>query len=166
MFRSLFIQFRVLNVVRSSCRPILTCGLRATPGPRPFVTRFAKLFDNLLLVTKSSYIYPVSSKRFKRILKFRVFCDVAPYSHVKVDRRFRGAYCFHHQGDEELRTALFMAPMMEAVLASESRSTSTWLHGATSQKTLNFGLKINRDYHLVVAVCTSATQPFDLKTLP
>jgi hypothetical protein len=31
-------------------------------------------------------------------LKFTVFCDVAPYSHVEVDRRFRGAYCVHHQG--------------------------------------------------------------------
>jgi hypothetical protein len=25
--------------------------------------------------------------------------DVAPCSHVEVDRRFRGAYCLHHQGD-------------------------------------------------------------------
>jgi hypothetical protein len=33
-------------------------------------------------------------------VKFRVFWDVAPCSHVEVDRRFRGAYCFHHQGDE------------------------------------------------------------------
>jgi hypothetical protein len=33
-------------------------------------------------------------------LKFRVFWDVAPYSHVEVDRHFRGAYCLHHQGDE------------------------------------------------------------------
>jgi hypothetical protein len=28
--------------------------------------------------------------------KFRVFLDVAPRSHVEVDRRFRGAYCLHH----------------------------------------------------------------------
>jgi hypothetical protein len=33
-------------------------------------------------------------------LKFRVFFDVAPCSHVEVDRRFRGAYCLHHQGDD------------------------------------------------------------------
>jgi hypothetical protein len=25
--------------------------------------------------------------------------DVAPCSHVEVDRRFRGAYCLHHQGN-------------------------------------------------------------------
>jgi hypothetical protein len=43
-----------------------------------------------------------------------VFWDVAPCSHVEVDRRFRGAYCLHHQGD------------------------SSRLHDATSQKTLNF----------------------------
>jgi hypothetical protein len=32
-------------------------------------------------------------------MKFRVFWDVVPCSHVEVDRRFRGAYCFHHHGD-------------------------------------------------------------------
>jgi hypothetical protein len=32
-------------------------------------------------------------------MKFRVFWDVAPCSHVEVYRRFRGAYCLHHQGD-------------------------------------------------------------------
>jgi hypothetical protein len=30
----------------------------------------------------------------------RVFWDVAPCSHTEVDRRYRGAYCLHHQGDE------------------------------------------------------------------
>jgi hypothetical protein len=29
-----------------------------------------------------------------------VFWDVAPYSPVEDDRRFRGAYCLHHQGDD------------------------------------------------------------------
>jgi len=43
-------------------------------------------------------------------MKFRVFWDVAPCSHVEVDRRFRGAYCLHHQG----------ALMMEAVRTSET----------------------------------------------
>jgi len=32
--------------------------------------------------------------------KFRVFWDVAPRSHVEVDRCFRGVYCLHHQGDD------------------------------------------------------------------
>jgi hypothetical protein len=31
-------------------------------------------------------------------MKFRLFWGVLPCSQVDVDRRFRGAYCFHHQG--------------------------------------------------------------------
>jgi hypothetical protein len=30
-------------------------------------------------------------------MKFRVLWDVAPCSHVEVDRHFRGAYCLYHQ---------------------------------------------------------------------
>jgi hypothetical protein len=33
-------------------------------------------------------------------VKLGVFWDVAPCSQVDVDRRFRGAYCLHHQGDD------------------------------------------------------------------
>jgi hypothetical protein len=32
-------------------------------------------------------------------IKFTVFRDVPPCSHIQVDRRFRGAYCLHHQGN-------------------------------------------------------------------
>jgi hypothetical protein len=32
--------------------------------------------------------------------KMAAFCAAAPCSLVEVDRRFRGAYCLHHQGDE------------------------------------------------------------------
>jgi hypothetical protein len=38
--------------------------------------------------------------KYVNILKMRVFWDVVPCSHVGVDRRFRGAYCLHHQGPE------------------------------------------------------------------
>jgi hypothetical protein len=31
-------------------------------------------------------------------MKIIDFCDFEPRSLVVVDRRFRGAYCFHHQG--------------------------------------------------------------------
>jgi hypothetical protein len=31
------------------------------------------------------------------IMKFRVLWDVAPCSHIEVDRRFRGVYCLHYQ---------------------------------------------------------------------
>jgi hypothetical protein len=34
-------------------------------------------------------------------MKFRVFWDLAPCSHVAADRRFRGAFCIEHQGDDE-----------------------------------------------------------------
>jgi hypothetical protein len=63
-------------------------------------------------------------------MKFRVFWDVAPSSYIEVGRRFRGAYCLHHQ----------YTPL-------KRRSASTWLHGATSQKTLNF--KMNTVYILM-----------------
>jgi hypothetical protein len=33
-------------------------------------------------------------------VKISAFWDVASYSLVGVDRRFIGAYCVHHQGDE------------------------------------------------------------------
>jgi hypothetical protein len=32
-------------------------------------------------------------------MKMSVFWDVAPCSLVGNDRRFRGSYCLHHQGD-------------------------------------------------------------------
>jgi hypothetical protein len=32
-------------------------------------------------------------------MKFGVFWDVEPSSHIEVDRSFGGAYCLHHQGD-------------------------------------------------------------------
>jgi hypothetical protein len=35
-------------------------------------------------------------------MNFIVFWDVAPCSKVYFDRRFRGAYCLNHQGDESL----------------------------------------------------------------
>jgi hypothetical protein len=33
-------------------------------------------------------------------MKMRPFWDTAPYSLVGADRRFRGAYCLRHQGDD------------------------------------------------------------------
>jgi hypothetical protein len=36
----------------------------------------------------------------KRQLKIRDFWNVAQCSLVGVGRRFRGAYCLHHQGDD------------------------------------------------------------------
>jgi hypothetical protein len=39
-------------------------------------------------------------------MKFRVFWDVEPCGHVEVDRRFRGAYCLHHQKTLKLSETL------------------------------------------------------------
>jgi hypothetical protein len=49
-------------------------------------------------------------------MKMAVFCNVASCSLVDTERRFRSAYCLHHQGDEP-----FTGP-----------------HGATSQETAIF----------------------------
>jgi hypothetical protein len=49
------------------------------------------------------------------ILKMAVFWDVASCSLVHFDRCFEGAYCLHHQGDEQL-----VALMMEAISISET----------------------------------------------
>jgi hypothetical protein len=72
-------------------------------------------------------------------IKFRVFLDVALCSHTEVYRRFRGAYCLHHQGDGWWWWQY--APLKHL-------STSTWLHGAISQKTLNFILADVRTWNL------------------
>jgi hypothetical protein len=45
--------------------------------------------------------------------KMTVFWYVAPCSLLEIDRRFRGAYCFHHQGDK-------IALMIEAVNTSKT----------------------------------------------
>jgi hypothetical protein len=76
--------------------------------------------------------------------KFSVFWDVAPCSHVEVDRI------------SEASTASIIGAMNKAVRNSSSPwwwkqyahlkrlSTLTWLYGATSQKTLNFQILLNR----------------------
>jgi hypothetical protein len=55
-------------------------------------------------------------------MKSIAFREVALCSLVEVDRRFRGAYCLHHQGGETV--------MMEAVRTSE---TSVFLNEITQR---------------------------------
>jgi hypothetical protein len=47
---------------------------------------------------------PLLDERFQVLtatsMKMTSFWDTAPCSLVDVDRRFRGAYCLHHQGDK------------------------------------------------------------------
>jgi hypothetical protein len=37
-----------------------------------------------------------------KCMKMTVFWDVVPCSLLEIDRRFRGAYCLHHQDDSHL----------------------------------------------------------------
>jgi hypothetical protein len=60
-------------------------------------------------------------------IKTTVFWDVAPCSLVETDRRFRGAFCLHHQGRRP--------DYGGSKHLLKRRSISTRLHGATSQKT-------------------------------
>jgi hypothetical protein len=85
---------------------------------------------------------------YRLLLKFRVFWDVARCSQVDVERRFRGAYCLHHQGNHHSSPWWWRqyAPL-------KYRSTSTWPHGATSQKTLNFMLSAVRTWNLTFIKC-------------
>jgi hypothetical protein len=57
------------------------------------------------------------------VMKFRVFWDVVPFSHIEVDRHFRGAPLKRH-------------------------SAAMWLHGPTSQNSLNFILAAMRTRNL------------------
>jgi hypothetical protein len=55
------------------------------------------------LIDPASLIYDRSkniSLQITKNSKIRAFWDVAPCSLVGADRRFRGAYCLYHQGDD------------------------------------------------------------------
>jgi hypothetical protein len=53
----------------------------------------------LAKLTSYSVQYENIIKTYKTI-KMAVFWDVASFSLVDIDRRFRGAYCRHYQCDE------------------------------------------------------------------
>jgi hypothetical protein len=81
--------------------PCLVPEGRNIQFPKPCVSKCWTL--NKVKENNNPKCYAPSSEHFNirkyfRILKFRVFCDEAPCSHVKVDRGFRGVYCLHHQG--------------------------------------------------------------------
>jgi hypothetical protein len=59
-------------------------------------------------------------------MKVTAFWDTAQRIVVEVDRRFKGAYCFQHQGNKILKR----------------RSNSTRLHGAIYQKAAIFKLYV------------------------
>jgi hypothetical protein len=74
-------------------------------------------------------------------IKCRVFWVMAPCSHDEVDRRFRGTYCLHHQGDEGITL------MMEAVCTSETSvhlNMAMWHNIPENCTTRNFILDLLR----------------------
>jgi hypothetical protein len=50
---------------------------------------------------KKTIKYELSKNKNNLLTKMAVFWVVAPFSVVEVYRRFRGACCLHHQGDDE-----------------------------------------------------------------
>jgi hypothetical protein len=52
-------------------------------------------------------------------MKMTAFWYIAPCSLVEVNRRFRSAYCLHHQGDN-YSIELFISLMMEVVRTSDT----------------------------------------------
>jgi len=75
-------------------------------------------------------------------MKFWVFCDVAPDS-FQVVRRFRGAYCIHHQGVE-----WFIALIMEAV-----RTSVTLVNfNVTTRRYIPEDFKLQSEYSFVPAL--------------
>jgi hypothetical protein len=79
----------------------------------------------ITFVTWRRLIYHQVWKLILIKMKMAVLWDVAPCSLVETDRRFRGAYCLHHQG----------------------RSVSIRLHGSTFQKTAIFMLVAVRTWN-------------------
>jgi hypothetical protein len=73
-----------------------------------------------------------------------VFCNVASRNLDETNRRFRGVYYLHYQGDESspiIRDSGGRTPL-------KRRSTSTRLHGALSQKAVIFTLPDVRTLNL------------------
>jgi hypothetical protein len=81
--------------------------------------------------------------------KTTAFWDIAPCILVEIDRRFRGAYCLHHQGDESSYCL-----MMGAVRISETSvyfNETTW-RCIPESCNLHSRRHENFKYHFLLAV--------------
>jgi hypothetical protein len=58
----------------------------------------AQLLDCYMMM-KHMFKCEISGSHGGEYEVYRVFWDVVPCSHVEVDQRFRGVYCFHHSYD-------------------------------------------------------------------
>jgi hypothetical protein len=96
------ISFSRITLLRGVCEVVVNCvtSSHAYEFKAHKVSyrykRFVVCYVSLGITSYTSHISQNKCVRFK----LRVFCDVAPYNHIKVDRCFRGAYCLHRQGDE------------------------------------------------------------------
>jgi hypothetical protein len=85
----------------SNSRPLR--GLTAPPGrPHSLITSDI-LTQNYNFTSYAVWVWNLISEKAETRLrvKFKVLWDIAPCSHVEVDRRVRGTYCLHHQGDDD-----------------------------------------------------------------
>jgi hypothetical protein len=57
----------------------------------------------MLRVSERDNTFMCETNKLTNPLKFRALWDVTPCSRIEVYRRFRGAYCLHHQVDESVR---------------------------------------------------------------
>jgi hypothetical protein len=128
----------VINTEPGPPGPGLGAGLTIHPRKKVIVTNPQKGRPGLVLGCRAMWWWPWKcvSVKFTFVCAFwdkrgtkihlklksrnnqcrwiRAFWDIAPYSLVEVNRRFRGLYCLHHQGD------YFIRLLMEAVRISET----------------------------------------------
>jgi hypothetical protein len=74
----------------------------------PHFIKVRQIFQKLLIETHTGTIITKAYFAFVKFkiltagnMKMAVFWDFAACSLVEIDRRFRGAYCLHHKGDED-----------------------------------------------------------------
>jgi hypothetical protein len=80
-------------------------------------------------------------------MKFRVFWDVAPCSHVGDDRHFRGVYCLHHQGGVDPLGSLGADVVMECRkrgMVPKTGQTLMMEAVRTSEMSVNFNVTTRR----------------------
>jgi hypothetical protein len=80
---------------------------RLLQSPRKSLRKLSQQTETVMKLGLLIVLYPMGCVIFGSLCisipefqSVRPFCDLAPCSLVGVDRRFRGAYCLHHQGYE------------------------------------------------------------------
>jgi hypothetical protein len=55
----------------------------------------------VMMMMKMMTVYCTSQKKYRLCVKIKVavFWDIETCNHVEIARRFKNAYCHHHQGD-------------------------------------------------------------------